>query len=290
MARRRPDVLTIGWRMLEPRASEGSSERWGPGGVGDGLPALPSGEPLLARWFVLALLVLVPTGVAVVAWAFLSISPPTIDAAARRPPGSAAVTHERGDAALNEIQVAERGPDCASEIAMVGDDSARAAIRRALGAACQLLVEPEYAAARTGLRQWASSGGMVRMAVFELTGVDGSARREEGRLVVELNAKFQFESGARAAPVIIHELVHFAHGTPGRSVTAEDELVAMQAQELACRRLVMSDQPPRACRDADELLASSDPIERLEAAGYPRAGDRAGSPDGSAFLDQEPSG
>ncbi len=288
MARRRRDVLTAGSRMLEPRASGRSSERWGPGGVGDGLPALPSGEPLLARWFVLALLVLVPTGLAVMAWAFLSISRPRIDAAARRPPGSAAVTHERGDAALNEIQVAERGPDCASEIAMVGDDSARAAIQRALGATCQLLVESEYAAARTGLREWARGRGLIRMAVFELTGVDGSARLEKGRLVLELNAKFQFESGARAAPVIIHELVHFAEGMPGRSVSAEDELVAMRAQELACERLALSNKPPRACRDAAELLASPDPINRLEAAGYPRAGDRAGSPDGSRSLDQEP--
>ncbi len=274
--------------MLERRASGRFSARSSPGGVGDGLPTLPSGEPLLARWFVLALLVLIPIGLAVIAWAFLSISRPRIDAAARRPPGSTTVTHERGDAALNEVRVSHPGPDCASDISMVGDDSARASMRRALGATCQLLMKPEYATARSGLHRWASTHGILRMAVFELTGVDGSSRLEEGRLVVELNAKFQFEAGARAAPVIIHELVHFAQGRPGRAVTAEEELVAVEAQERACRRLAMTDEPPRACRDAEELLASSDPISRLEAAGYPRTLARAGSLDSSASRDLEP--
>ncbi|MFN2555600.1 MAG: hypothetical protein ABR592_01795 [Nitriliruptorales bacterium] len=287
MASRQP-VLTTATQMLKRRTSERSSARSSPGGVGDGLPALPSGEPLLARWFVLTLLVLIPTGLAVIGWAFLSGSRPPIDAASRRPPGSETVTHERGEAALNEIRLTESGPDCASDILMVGDDSARAALRRALGATCQLLAEPEHATALTGLRRWASSRGIIRMAVFELTGVDGSARLEEGRLVVELNAKFQFESGARAAPVIIHELVHFAQGMPGRPVTAEGELAAMEAQELACDRLVMAEQPPRACLDADELLTSSEPIERLEAAGYPRSKGRAVSR-GTAPLYEEPS-
>ncbi len=252
------------WRTSEPPSPQSS-----PGGVGDGLPALPSGEPVLARWFVLALLVLVPIGLAVIAWAFLSARPPSIDAAARRPPGSATVTHERGDAALNEVRIAEPGPNCARETTMIGDDSARATLRRALGATCQLLVAPEYTTARDGLARWTGNHGIIRLAVFELTGVDGSSRLENARLVVELNAKFQFEPGARAAPVIVHELVHFAQHMPGRRVTADGELAAMRTQELACERLVFEDEPPRACRDAKELLASPHPLTRLEAAGYP---------------------
>ncbi len=43
----------------------------------------------------------------------------------------------------------------------------------------------------------------------------------------------------------------------------------MRTQELACERLVFEDEPPRACRDAKELLASPHPLTRLEAAGYP---------------------
>ncbi|MDP8927969.1 MAG: hypothetical protein M3O70_05140 [Actinomycetota bacterium] len=226
---------------------------------------------MLARWFVITMLVLTPIGLAVIAWAFLSVSRPRIEAAARRPPGSATVTHERGEAALNQVRIAEAGPGCSSGIVMLGDDSARAILRRALGATCQLLAAPEYSAARDGLSRWASSHGIIRLAVFELTGVDGSARVEDGRIVVELNAKFQFEQGARAAPVIIHELVHFAQDMPGRPVTAEGELAAMEAQKLACERLVFDEESPRACRDAGELLASPDPLARLEAAGYKRS-------------------
>lgn len=244
---------------------------------------------MLARWFVVALLVLIPIGLIVIAWAFLSVSRPRIDAAARRPPGTATITHERGDAALNEVRVTESGPDCARDVVMLGDDSARATIRRALGATCQLLGQPEYAAARDGLHRWASNRGIIRLAVFELTGVDGSARVEDGRFIVELNAKFQFEPGARAAPVIIHELVHFAQDMPGRRVTAEGELAAMEAQDLACEGLVFSNEPPRACRDAEELLASPDPLDRLEAAGYARSGHgRAGNVAGNPSLDPEP--
>lgn len=256
--------------------------------MGDGLPALPSGEPVLARWFVLALLLLVPIGLAVIAWAFLSVGRPSIDPAARRPPGSATVTHERGDAALNEVRIVEPGPDCARDTVMIGDDSARATLRRALGATCQLLGAPEYSTAREGLARWKSNRGIIRLAVFELTGVDGSSRLEDARLVVELNAKFQFEPGARAAPVILHELVHFAQHMPGRPVTADGELAAMKAQELACERLVFDIDPPRACRDAAELLASPHPLARLEAAGYPASDPVSGHFDAAHAHEQEP--
>lgn len=275
--------------MLQWRTSERPSPQSSPGGVGDGLPALPSGEPVLARWFAIAMLVLTPVSVAVIAWAFLSGSRPRIDAAARRPPGSATVTHERGDAALNEVRTVEPGPDCANGVVVLGDDSARATLRRALGATCQLLGAPEYAAARAGLSRWTSSRGIIRLAVFELTGIDGSARVEDARIVVELNAKFQFEQGARAAPVIIHELVHVARDMPGRPVTAEDELAAMEAQKLACERLVFDEAPPRACRDAGELLASADPLARLEAVGYARSHTTPGRFGGTHTGDQEPS-
>jgi hypothetical protein len=40
---------------------------------GDGLPTLPTGEPVLARWFVLTMLLLAPIAIAVTVWAFLSI-------------------------------------------------------------------------------------------------------------------------------------------------------------------------------------------------------------------------
>ncbi len=241
----------------------------GPGGVDDGLPALPSGEPLLHRWFVVAVLVLIPIGLAVIAWAFLSISRPRIDSAARRPAGNATVTHERGRASQQMTRTSSSGPGCARKITLVGDDSARTATRRALGAVCQLLQRPQFATAGRGLHRWGREAGVLRMAAFELTGVDSSARFENGRLVIELNAKFERQDGARAAPVIVHELTHLGQGFPGRPVTAEAELLAMAAQHAACQRLTVVGTPPRGCRDAAELLATDDPLARLHAAGYP---------------------
>lgn len=244
-------------------------QRPGPGGVDDGLPQDALGAPLLPRWFAIAMVVLVPAGLIVVAWAFLSIGRPSIDPAARRPPGSATVTHERGDAALNEIRSAEPGPGCAAGITLVGDASARAIARRALEEVCRLLPREGFAAARRGLERWVKAGGVLRVAVFELTGLDSSARTEGGAVVVELNAKFQFEEGARAAPAIVHELTHLAGDWPGQPLTAEAELEAVRTQLAACERLSPTRDPPRGCRDARELLAEPDPLARLRAAGFP---------------------
>lgn len=243
--------------------------RPGPGGVGDGLPVLPSGEPVLHRWFAIAMVVLVPLGVAVVVWALVvSGAREVLPAAARRPPGTAEVTHERGDAVLNRDRTTEPGPDCAGDVEVIGDPGARAALIRALRATCLLLERPGFDLVRTGLERWAAQRGLLRVAVFELTGVDSSSRLEDGRIVIELNARFQFTDATRAAPAIVHELVHIASGMPGRRVTADAELEALRAQDAACRLLVPRD-PPRLCADAAEVLAAADPLRELRAAGYP---------------------
>ena len=49
----------------------------------DGLPTLPTGEPVLHRWFVILLLVLAPIALAVTAWALLSIGGEPISPAER---------------------------------------------------------------------------------------------------------------------------------------------------------------------------------------------------------------
>lgn len=237
--------------------------------VGDRLPTLPDGEPVLHRWFAIAMLVVVPLGLAVVGWAFLRIGRPAIEPAARRPPGTETVTHDRGVATLNEDRTTEAGPGCAEGVTVVGDRGARATLRRALAASCQLLEDEDQLPAREGMANWLAHEGVVRVAVFERTGVDSSARVEDGRVVVELNAKFQFENAERAAPAVVHELVHLALGFPGEPVTATSELVAVQAQHRACERLVFAADPPRGCRDAEELLAEDDPLAALVAAGFP---------------------
>lgn len=240
----------------------------------DGLPTLPTGEPVLHRWFVIAMLVLAPLAVATTIWAMVGVDRTDLTAAQRRPPGDGAVTIERGDATLSETQEVEPGPDCAQAIRLVGDSGSRAAARRAMVVTCELIATGDFSDARSGLIDWIASDGRLRIATFELSGVESSARVEDRRIVIELNAAFQFDDALRAAPELVHQLNLVASAEwPGGPVTAETALDAARAQVAACRRLELGDQPPRGCTDADELLAADDPLKDLVEAGYPRAGE-----------------
>jgi hypothetical protein len=235
----------------------------------DGLPTLPTGEPVLQRWFVIAALVIVPLGIAVTVWAFLAIPRDELTPAERRPPGGPEVTIERGDAAFGASTETEPGPSCTSTIELIGDSGTRATSRRALEATCELLRSGRYPIANEGLRAWLRSDGLLRIAVFELSGVEGSARREDGRLVVELNAKFQFEDATRAAPEVLHQLTLMAQPTwPGAPLTVDAALEAAAAQADACERTTFDGPAPRGCRDVEDLLASDDPRAQLVDAGY----------------------
>jgi hypothetical protein len=241
--------------------------------TGDGLPALPTGEPVLHRWFVLTMLLLVPVALGVSVWAATSIQRDTIPAAERRPPGGPTVTIERGAAELGESRDVEPGPTCSQGIRIVGDAGARAAGRRALAGACALLDSGAYPEAEVGLRAWTRADGQLRIAAFQLTGVESSTRLEDDRLVMELNAKFQFEDATRAAPAVLHQLVLLADPDfPGTEISAERELLGVRAQADACASLGFPDQPPRGCLDVEELLAEDDPIAALVDAGYQRRG------------------
>jgi hypothetical protein len=238
----------------------------------DGLPTLPTGEPVLHRWFVIAMLILVPLAIGVSIWAATFVfGRETIPPADRRPAGDAATTVDRGDAVLGTIEDSEPGPSCASAARVVGDDGARAAGSRALGATCSLLRTGGFADAEAGLREWVTGRGKLRFAVFERSGVESSLRAtEDDRLVIELNASFQFEDATRAAPAIIGQLVQLAQRSfPGAPVTAETALAAAEAQAAACDRLVFSDGGPRGCLDVAELLDEDDPLASLLDAGYP---------------------
>jgi hypothetical protein len=237
-----------------------------------GLPTLPSGEPVLHRWFVIAMLILVPIALAVSVWAAVMVfggSEP-IPPAERRPPGDATTTVDRGDAELGTIEDTIAGPSCATAIRVVGDPGAQGQAGRALGATCALLQRDGLEDARAGLDAWITNRGQLRYAVFERSGVESSMRTDGGRLVLELNASFQFEDATRAAPAIVHQLTLLADpGWPGAPVTAERALRGAEAEALACDRLVFTADPPRGCLDVEELLASEDPLGQLLAAGYP---------------------
>lgn len=240
--------------------------------MGDGLPALASGEPVLARWFVIAMLVLGVAASVVTVLAFANFGRDRISPAERRPIGTMTVTHDRGQAVLNDPALAETLPlldsDCPDGVMLYGDASGRATGSVAMNATCQLLRRLDLTEAQTGLSFFSGEGGIIRVGVFERTGVDSSLVFENGVPVLELNAKFQRETAVEAVPSVIHELTHL--GTTGWPLTVVDipeELVATSAQLLACDSIPWSKNEPRSCLDARELL-EDDPVGLLLEAGY----------------------
>lgn len=226
---------------------------------------------MLARWFVIAMLVLGLVGLGVTVWAFLAFGGREgLTAAERRPPGTATVTHERGGAVLNEVRDLVDATGCATGVQLFGDEGARATTARALSAACQLLQSGDFPQAQEGMEAWIAVDGQLRIATFEFTGTESSARVENDRVVIELSPRFQFTDGTRGAPFILHELSHLGTGTwPGTPVTAEQEVDATATTDQACERLALGDDPPLGCVDAAAILASDDPVEAFLDAGYP---------------------
>jgi hypothetical protein len=235
----------------------------------DGLPTLPTGEPVLQRWFVLLALVMVPVAIAVTVWAFLSVDRDELTAAERRPAGGPTVTIARGDAMLAQTQDAQPGPGCAQAIRIVGDPGSQTAAASALAGVCELIDRGDFPEVREGLVAWIAGGGQLRVATFELAGVESSARLEDDRLIVELNARFQFEAAIRGAPALAHQLVLLTDPAwPGAPVGVTTELAGAEVQRRACEVLTLGDPAPRGCRDAVELLEADDPVGDLLAVGY----------------------
>ncbi|MFP4635944.1 MAG: hypothetical protein ACLFRD_08785, partial [Nitriliruptoraceae bacterium] len=229
-----------------------------------------TGETVLPRWFVVLMLILVPVAIGVTIWGFLAIDREPLSAAERRPAGDGRVTIERGEAQLAETREVEPGPDCGQAIRLVGDEGSRSAAGRALASACELIESGDFPEAREGLVEWIAADGQLRMATFELSGVESSARVEDERVVVELNAKFQFQDAALAGPALVHQLVLIAdEAWPGEPVGVTTELDGAEAERRACERLeVTGDERPRGCRDVDELLALDDPAGALLEVGF----------------------
>ncbi|MGA0830248.1 MAG: hypothetical protein ACO3RG_02295 [Nitriliruptoraceae bacterium] len=235
----------------------------------DGLPTLATGEPVLHRWFVLAMLALVPVALGVTVWAWTATDRSPAPAVERRLIGSATVTIDRGAAARPAAPPAAAGPAGAAAGRGGGDAAARAAGRRALAATCTLLRAGDLPAAADGLAEWTEGPAVLRLATFERAGVDASVRREDGAMVMELNARYAFEDAARAAPAVVHQLGLIADPSwPGAVVGAGAELAATRETATACARLSLPEGPPRSCLDADEVLAAADPYAALVAAGF----------------------
>ena len=248
-----------------------------PGGVGDGLPSLPDGEPVLARWFVVLMLLLSVVAVAMTVFVLTRRAAPPAEVfppAERRNPGTAEVTHDRGELRVAEDTTVSQPVTCAPDVRLVGDPGGRATLQRAFGVLCaQLEADDDSSLAQVarGLGELDAAAGIARVALGAATGVESSARIEDGVPIVEIAPKFQFDNGRLAAPFLAHELFHLGSETwPGAPVGAEQELAAMRVQDEVCRALrVPEEQLPRGCGDAAELLASDDPLAALRDAGYP---------------------
>ena len=239
----------------------------------DGMPTLGTGEPVLARWFVITMLLLVPIALAVsvFAWRATDREPP--GPVERRPVGTATITHDRGDALFPATEGNVPGPSCAEDVLLTGDAAAVSAGRRAMSATCQLLATGELPLAQAGLEAWLDADPMVRVGTFEASGVDASARFEDGRIILELNARYLFEDATRAAPVVVHQLGLIGQPDwPGAVISAQAEVASLAEQLRACGRLSLPDGLPRPCRDAAELLDADDPVGDLIAVGFRDAG------------------
>jgi hypothetical protein len=239
----------------------------------DGLPTAPDGSPLLQRWFLLIMIPLVLIGLVVIGFALASaFRPVEFSPAERRPPGGSTETHDTAGRETGESTDTEPASGCAEGVAVQGDRGARAAGIRALSATCQLLATGDFPLASVGLDAWVSRGpgnAVLRFVVFHRTGLDSTVLHEGDQLIIELGNKFIFDDATEAAPTLIHELAHLGQGWPTTQPTAEDELAAMAAQDLACERIAVRQDPPRTCLDSDEFFELEDPLQALLDAGWP---------------------
>jgi hypothetical protein len=238
-----------------------------------GLPTAPDGTPLLQRWFLLIMIPLVLAGLVVIGFALASaFRPVEFSPAERRPPGGPTETHDTAGRVSGESTDTEPASGCAEGVAVQGDPGARAAGLRALSAACQLLASGDFPLASAGLDAWVAQGSgnaVLRFVVFQRTGLDSTILHEGDQLILELGNKFIFDDATEAAPTLIHELAHLGQDWPTTQPTAEDELAAMEAQDLACARIAVRQDPPRTCLDSDEFFELDDPVSSLRDAGWP---------------------
>lgn len=232
-----------------------------------GLPVDPEyGEPILPRWFVLAVLGLVAAAVVLGAIAFVGFGTGLIGAddvpvAERRPPPAGDLATGVGELTVEDSPTEEPSELCpaAEGVRVGGTDEEQARLADAIEAACTV---GEDALAPLG-----QVGAEVRFAGFEATGVDATTDVAAEPPVVHVNARFAQQDARLIVPLLAHEAELVAAARAGEDVGAVDvALAARQRQHEVCGQVL--DAPSRACEDAAELLADPDAPDRLRAAGF----------------------
>lgn len=229
------------------------------------LDAMP--RPLLVV-FALACLV------ALVASLFAILSPPTFETVRiedRRPPPAGSVTHGAGEvfpAPTPTVDIPYDPPcDEVATVTVLGGVSFTERVEDALALVCTVArggPSPTLTRAVAGLE-----GATIRIAEFEVTGVESQADRRSK--VVSVNLKFteRRRSARELAPVLLHEAWHLANAD--EPVTAAAELDARAVEVAACREFITLAEWPRWCEDARALttLPRADALALLVEAGYP---------------------
>lgn len=231
------------------------------------LEAMP--RPILVV-FVLACVAAIGISVAFI------FRPPRFETVAlqeRRPPPRAPFAHDPVrvfPAPLPDIDI-PFDPPCARVTGArpLGGVSFVRRVTESLAQICTLRggsIPPEVARAIDGF-----DGATIRIAEFSRTGIESTVDFSERTIWVNLKLTRRTSPTSHLTPVLLHEAWHLANAS--ERVTAQQELAARRAEHEACRQFIPSDDRPRWCEDARDLVSmpEADAIALLAAAGYPRA-------------------
>lgn len=220
-------------------------------------------EQLLPRWFIVLCVVLIPVAVGAVVAAFIVFAPREVPVAARRPPPGNGLTNDVGEYVVGESRPVEYADACTMlrGVHIAGTEADREPLRLGLAALCNTRLPPAVA---DRISLFAATGGVVRFAQFEMTGVDSTARPQDDPPVILVNARFQRTDPLWIAPLVAHDAVLLG-GDPS---TAAGALEARRAEKTVCDRVLGGRRAGRGCEDAAALLDLPDPQAALREAGF----------------------
>jgi len=231
--------------------------------------------PRLPWWLWLAATVATVAMVVVALGLVRQSRPAPVGVGARRPPPAGGLTHGVGAYRVPALEPANAGrvlrqhPTCPrlADLTLVGTPGEVSLLSQAADRTCALRSTPDIERARAALNR---PGVRVAFAEFQVSTVESTTVLRPGPPTVLVTGAFSQRNPQRVAAVLVHEGTHLA---AGRVPTAADELAADRAELDACQRLFPAGggvSPNQDCRDAAELLASSDAaaLQELRAGGY----------------------
>lgn len=226
-------------------------------------PTSELADQVLPRWFVLTAIAMIPIAIAAVIGAFMAFGPDRVPVAARRPPPAGGLTTGVGAfrvGSSDPVPVPQLCPTL-DGTRVAGAVADQRALITGLNALCRIRLDVDVA---TRLQQFAREGGVLRLAQFQVTGVDSTADLRAEPPKIYVNAKFARTDPTWIAPLIAHDTT-FLDLDPA---TAEGALAARRVEAQVCAELAAGRRPSRGCGDAKALLSLPDPLAALRAAGF----------------------